>query len=71
MMTVMDMNSNTLIVDEIVRNNHKYRLGQYGDDFYLPDTGETNDCRKECIEVTEDWGDFSDGIEVNGNLFAF
>ena len=70
MMTVRDMNSNTLILDELVLNNHEYLLEQYGDDFYLPDTGE-NDCRKECIGVTEDWEDFSKGIKVNGNLFAF
>ena len=72
MMTVMDMNSNTLILDEIVLNNHKYRLEQYGDDFYLPDTGEANDSRKECIGVTDDWIDHHDtGIKVNGNLLAF
>ena len=72
MMTVMDMNSNTLILDEIVLNNHKYRLEQYGDNFYLPDTGETNDCIKECTGETDDWKDYGDlGIQVYGNTFAF
>ena len=72
MMTVMDMNSNTLILDEIVLNNHKYRLEQYGDNFYLPDTGETNDCIKECTGETDDWRDYGDlGIQVYGNTFAF
>ena len=36
MMTVMDMNLNTLISDEIVLNNHAYRLEQFGEYFFLP-----------------------------------
>ena len=36
MMTVMDMNSNTLVADEIVLQDHAYRLEQFGEDFYLP-----------------------------------
>ena len=39
MMTVMDMNSNTLVLDEIVLQDHAYRLEQFGDDFYLPPNG--------------------------------
>ena len=40
MMTVMDMNSNTLILDEIVLKDHAYRLEQFGEDFYLSENGE-------------------------------
>ena len=40
MMTVMDMNSNTLILDEMVLKDHAYRLDQYGEDFYLSENGE-------------------------------
>ena len=36
MMTVMDMNSNALVADEIVLQDHAYRLEQFGEDFYLP-----------------------------------
>ena len=39
MMTVMDMNSNTLVLDEIVLQDHTYRLEQFGDDYYLPPNG--------------------------------
>ena len=39
MMTVMDMNSNTLVLDEIVLQDHAYRLEQFGDDYYLPPNG--------------------------------
>ena len=77
MMTVMDMNSNTLILDEIVLNNHKYRLEQHEGDFYLPDFGPLDEtkpvrkgCIKECTGVTDDWRDLeSEGIKVDGNLF--
>ena len=37
MMTVMDMNLNTLISDENVLNNHAYRLEQFGEHFFLPE----------------------------------
>ena len=40
MMTVLDMNSNTLIVDEIVLKDHVYCLEQYEEDFYLLENGE-------------------------------
>ena len=40
MMTVMDMNSNTLILDEIVLKDHAYRLEQFEEDFYLSENGE-------------------------------
>ena len=40
MMTVMDMNSNTLILDEIVLKDHAYRLEQLEGDFYLSENGE-------------------------------
>ena len=43
MMTVMDMNSNTLVLDEIVLQDHAYRLQQYGEDFYLPPNGKYSD----------------------------
>ena len=36
MLTVMDLDSNTLTQDEIVQNNHAYRLEQFQGDFYLP-----------------------------------
>ena len=39
MMTVMDMNSNTLVLDEIVLQDHAYRLEQFGEDFFLPPNG--------------------------------
>ena len=45
MMTVMDMHSNTLILDEIVLNNFTYRFGQYGEDFYLTENGEEIECK--------------------------
>ena len=40
MMTVFDMNSNALIVDEIVLKDHAYRLEKYEEDFYLLENGE-------------------------------
>ena len=40
MMTVMDMNSNTLILNEMVLKDHAYRLEQFGEDFYLSENGE-------------------------------
>ena len=40
MITVMDLNLNELISDEIVLNNQAYRLQQYGKDFYLPQYGD-------------------------------
>ena len=43
MMTVMDMNSNTLVLDEIVLQHRAYRLEQYGEDFYLPPNGKYSD----------------------------
>ena len=43
MMTVMNMNSNTLILDEIVLQDHAYRLEQFGEDFYLPPNGKLSD----------------------------
>ena len=42
MITVMDMNSNTLILDEIVLNNKTYRLEQYAGNFFLPPIGESS-----------------------------
>ena len=41
MMTVTDLDSNTLITDEIVLNNHAYRLERFQDDFYLPPIDES------------------------------
>ena len=43
MMTVMDMNSNALVLDEIVLQDHAYRLEQFGEDFYLPPNGKLSD----------------------------
>ena len=36
MLTAMDLDTNTLIQDEIVQNNRAYRLEQFQGDFYLP-----------------------------------
>ena len=54
MITVMDMNSNTLILDEIVLNNQTYRLEQYAGNFFLPPIGDSsglengNTCPDQC-----------------------
>jgi len=42
MMTVMDMNLNNLISDEIVLRDHVYRLEQHGNNFYLAEVGKKN-----------------------------
>ena len=41
MITVTDLDSNTLITDEIVLNNHAYRLERFEDEFYLPPIDES------------------------------
>ena len=39
MMTIMDMDSNRLVLDEIVLQDHAYRLENFGEHFFLPQNG--------------------------------
>ena len=51
MMTVMDMNSNTLILDEIVLKDHAYRLEQFEEDFYLLENGEEAQIERDSFMI--------------------
>ena len=51
MMTVMDMNSNTLILDEIVLKDHAYRLEQFEEDFYLSENGEEAQIERDSFMI--------------------
>ena len=51
MMTVMDMNSNTLILDEIVLKDHAYRLEQFEGDFYLSENGEEAQIDRDSLMI--------------------
>ena len=56
MASVISMNSTFLIADEIVLNEHSYRLEKYGQHYYLPPTtnkgslplSTTNNCINQC-----------------------
>ena len=64
MMTVMDMNLNTLISDEIVLNNHAYRLEQFGEHFFLPILN--GKCNNKVLNTN--WVDIETlGLFDNGN----